>query len=328
MRVALVNRRFTEHGGTERFMVGLARFLKGRGHEVHVHSSEVDPGLRDPGLHFHPLPLLRPAKNLGQWWRSASIDGDVVMALGRCRGHDVARAGGGAHAAWQRVCRPSWPIEPGQWVERAVDRHTLRSARFVITPSEAAAQDIVDSYAVPRGRIRVVPNGVDCERFQPGPGGEGLLFVGTGFVRKGLAEAIAVAEALSLPLTVLGGDGRLARWKARHPSVRFEGVVPDPERWMGRFDALLLPTLYEPYGNVCLEAMACGTPALTTPVNGVTEVLPGDFVAQGGSALIAATEGALSGGTSLRERCRQLAVAQPPSRAYQAVEQILQESAR
>lgn len=329
MKVALVNRRFTTDGGTERFMVGLARSLRENGHMVHIHSNEVRADLRaEPGLAFHRLGLLRPAKNASLWWNSAGIEADAVMAFGRCRGHDVLRAGGGAHAAWQQVCRPRWGLDPSEWVERFVDRDTARNAKVVITPSQRAGDDLARCYGLAPARLRVIHNGVDAERFRPGPGGEGLVFLGSGFARKGLAVAIEVAATLGRPLTVLGSDRGLARWQARHPDVRFVGAVPDPENWLGRYDALLLPTVYEPFGNVCLEAMACGTPAITTSVNGVSEVLPLDFIADGVDAMVASTEGALAGGAAHRVWCRELAVAMPRSKAYQAVERVLLQERR
>ena len=326
MKVALINRRYTTTGGAERFLVGLARYLRDAGHMVHVHCSEVRSDLRsEPGVVFEDLPLVRPAKTASQWWRSRQVDADVVMSFGRGHGHDVVRCGGGAHAAWQTECRPAWMLDPSEWLERWLDRDTVRSAGVVITPSGMARDDLRRHYGV---TARVIHNGVDTQLFQPGPGGEGLLFVGRGFLRKGLDVAIDVARRLKRPLTVVGEDARLGRWRQENPDVRFLGNVLDVESWYGRFDALLLPSLYEPYGNVCLEAMACGTPALTTSRNGVKEVLPGELVADGVDALVEATAQALAGGTELRARCRDIAVALPPQKAYQAVERVLVESRR
>ncbi len=329
MKVALVNRRFTEQGGTERFLVGLARYMRAQGHVVHVYCNEVRGDLQqEEGMVFHRLPLLRPVKNLSLWHASAGIEADVVMAFGRCRDHDVLRAGGGAHAAWQSACRRGWILDPSEWMERFLDRDTALRARRVITPSARAGEDLIRCYGLPRERLRVVHNGVDCERFCPGPGGKGLVFLGSGFERKGLVEAIAVAERLDLPLTVLGSDRRLERWKLRYPRAHFLGAVERPEDHLPHYDALLLPSRYEPFGNACLEALACGTSPVTSSVNGATEVLPPELVGDGVDALVEATRWALDGGAPLRARCRALALAMPRERAYQAVEQILRESRR
>jgi UDP-glucose:(heptosyl)LPS alpha-1,3-glucosyltransferase len=55
--------------------------------------------------------------------------------------------------------------------------------------------------------------------------------------------------------------------------VRFEGYRADVERCYAGADLFVLPTLYDPFANACLEAMACGLPVLTTTANGAAELL-------------------------------------------------------
>ncbi|MCB9745858.1 MAG: glycosyltransferase family 4 protein [Alphaproteobacteria bacterium] len=341
MNVGLVHRRFTEHGGTERYLVGLARFLRDRGHEVHVYCNQRD--IEEDGLRFHPLPMVKlgQAAKLLSLWRSSARAArgghEVVMGFGRTQGHQVWRAGGGAHAAYLEACRPGWRLDPVARVERELDARAALEAKAVITPSELAAGDLVRHYGVPRARIQVLRNGVDSARFRPDPArraaaraawGVGeppvIAFLGTGFERKGLATAIEVAARLDAPLVVMGRDRQLARWRRRHPGVRFMGGVADPERWLPGADVLLLPTRYEPYGNVCLEAMACGVPAVTTSQNGAGEVFPDPgLVADGVDGLTEATRRALLGGEALRRLCTEAARALTREACYAQVEQIL-----
>ena len=347
MNVALVHRRYTEHGGTERFLVGLARYLREQGHMVHVYCNEVRDDLRDePGVAFHHLPMVKlgqVAKVVSLWWssiRAARGGHDVVVALGRTRGHALYRAGGGAHAAYLEACRPMWWLGPLNWIERWIDRSTVRSARRVLSPSGAAASDLARCYDVDRERIAVVHNGVDSARFRPDPArraelraelgvdGPLLAFVGTGFERKGLAEAIEVARTLELPIFVVGRDRHLERWRRRYPEVRFLGPQAEPQRFLVAADVMLLPTRYEPYGNVCLEAMACGVVPVTTPWNGVSEVfpLPG-LTGATLDELVAATRLALEGGDDLKRRCREAAEGLPREAAYAGLEALLVELA-
>jgi UDP-glucose:(heptosyl)LPS alpha-1,3-glucosyltransferase len=184
-----------------------------------------------------------------------------------------------------------------------------------------------------------VPNGVDTARFRPDPQlraqlraewgfGEGpvLGFLGTGFARKGLHQAAAVATGLGLPLVVIGHDSQLHRWRRRLPSVRFLGPSNAPERLLPGLDALILPTQYEPYGNVCVEAMACGVVPVTTPFNGATEVFPVEgLVGEGVDGLMSATRRALAGGEALRLACRERALGLPRERAFAEIERLMLE---
>jgi UDP-glucose:(heptosyl)LPS alpha-1,3-glucosyltransferase len=111
-----------------------------------------------------------------------------------------------------------------------------------------------------------------------------LLFVGSGFHRKGLGSVIEAMGALrrrgvtNVRLMVTG-KGRLAPYQrlARQVGVadlvRFEGLRSDVEHCYAGADLFVLPTLYDPFANTCLEAMACGLPVLTTAVNGATELM-------------------------------------------------------
>ena len=55
--------------------------------------------------------------------------------------------------------------------------------------------------------------------------------------------------------------------------VRFLGAVPGIARWLAAADAFLLPTLYDPFSNACLEAAAAGLPVITTAANGFAEII-------------------------------------------------------
>ena len=342
MNVGLVHRRFTEQGGTERFLVGLARYLLSRDHMVHVHCNEIHPDVAATPATFHHLPMVKlgeTAKVLSLWSSSSRVAGhDVVMGFGRTIGHRVFRAGGGAHRAYVEACVPSWRFSPFHRLECQLDQRAVLSAEAVITPSRKAADDLVRWYGADPAHITVVHNGVDSDRFRPAPERRAALraewgystdeplvgFLGTGFGRKGLEQAIRICRVAELPIVVFGDDHRLARWQRRFPEVRFLGRVASQE-FLPALDVMLLPTRYEPYGNACLEAMACGVVPVTTPQNGVAEVFPVDgLVGATDDELLAAVRNALAGGDVLKARCRDAAVALPRERAYEAVEQLLE----
>ncbi|MFZ5477132.1 MAG: glycosyltransferase family 4 protein [Myxococcota bacterium] len=326
MRIALVHRRFTTSGGTERWLVGFARFCRDAGHDVAVLCNEVRPDLRDEATFVH-LPMLRPAK-LATLWASArralARGGfDAVMGFGRTPGHHVFRAGGGSHLDYLRRAHPvrRW-VSPEDWAEVAMDRAAVRSARVVLANSRLAAEGLARDYGA--RRVEVVYNGVDLDRFRPDPAakeGKVALFLGTGFARKGLDVAIAALPA-GWRLRVVGRD----RPWAAPPHVEFLGERHDPERLLQAADVMILPTRYDPFANSCLEALACGVPALTTPANGAAEVLPLPWMTcRGVEELRAAFDRV--GEPGLADLCRATAERFPPARSYARSLEILQEAA-
>jgi UDP-glucose:(heptosyl)LPS alpha-1,3-glucosyltransferase len=287
VRVALVHRRFTTHGGTERWLVGFARWLVAHGHAPTVLCAEVrDDLLAEPGVRFVRLPTWRPARMASLWWSARRAletrSWDAVMGFGRTPGHDLFRAGGGSHAEALRRLRP-WGrlVRPADLLERALDRHAVRGARVVIANSRLGAEGLVRDYGAPR--VEVVYNGVDRALFRPDPSvrravrqalgvawdAPVALFLGTGFRRKGLDRAIAAVPP-HVQLWVAGGD---RPWRVP-PHVRHVGAVRAPERLLQAADVLVLPTRYDPFANACLEALACGIPFVTTSANGAAEIAP------------------------------------------------------
>jgi glycosyltransferase involved in cell wall biosynthesis len=148
-----------------------------------------------------------------------------------------------------------------------------RAARMVIAVSDFTRRELVGLLRIPDERIRVIPNGVS-EVFVPGgPAAEGdyALAVGTLEPRKNLAVALDAARRLGVELRVVGERG----W----------GHV-DVDGWVGRVSderlaelyrgalCLVYPSLYEGFGIPVLEAMACGTPVVTS-AGGATEETAG-----------------------------------------------------
>ncbi len=340
MKIALVHRRFTTNGGTERYLVGFARWLVAAGHQPVVLCNEVREDLRaEPGVRFVHLPLWRPTPflKLTSLWISASRalgaeSWDAVMGFGRTGGHQLFRAGGGSHVAALRQEHPlrRW-LSPADWLEMAIDRRAVHVARICIANSELGARGLRQDYGAKR--VEVVYNGVDLERFSPDPtqrarvrdelGVQGplALFVGNGFRRKGLDTAIAALPA-GWTLGVVGND---AAWAAA-PGVRFLGGQREPERLLRAADLLVLPTRYDPFANVCLEAMACGVPVITTPWNGAAEVLPEPWMTvEGVEATRAAWSRVEPGGigTALGARSRAIAEGFTTGRSYERAFELL-----
>jgi glycosyltransferase involved in cell wall biosynthesis len=166
----------------------------------------------------------------------------------------------------------------------------LTRAAAVLTPTQAVAAEVVDTYSVPPDRIWVTPMGVDDAWFSaiaarpPGLPEQYLLAVGTHEPRKGLdvllsAYRLLLADRVDVPpLVIAGGTGWgpvLNTAQLTDDQVITLGYVDRPQLrgLVAGASLLAFPSLYEGFGLPPLEAMAAGTPVVATDVPAVHEVV-------------------------------------------------------
>ena len=312
MKLALVRQKYTPFGGAERFVARALDALRNRGVDVTVitrrwtEAADGGPAVR----------LCNPFY-LGRRWRDASFAGavqrivargefDLVQSHERIPGCHIYRAGDGVHATWlDRRAAVQSPVQRLATRLHPWHRYTLcaeaamfrdPALRAVICNSRMVRDDIERRFGVAAEKLHVIHNGVDLQRFHPGlreahrspvraaagipPDAPLLLFVGSGFERKGLRPLLdALARMPGVWLAVVGKDRHSADF-ADHaaalgigPRVRFLGPQPDVRPWYGAADAFALPTLYDPFPNAVLEALACGLPTLTSYGSGAAELI-------------------------------------------------------
>jgi glycosyltransferase involved in cell wall biosynthesis len=164
---------------------------------------------------------------------------------------------------------------------------------ILATVSEGVAREVCRHY--PNATVRVTPNGVDLQRFRPDPdnrsavrreqrtneGDVVALFVGGDWDRKGLGiaiQALAHVRRRRLYLWVVGrGDEERFHQEAARlgvaDRVRFLGPRLNTERYYQGADIFVLPSGYEAFPLVLLEAAASGLPPVVTAVNGTDEII-------------------------------------------------------
>lgn len=186
----------------------------------------------------------------------------------------------------------NWPL----WLSR------FQRARYLF-PSESERKIFLEQNArIPSRQATVIPNAVNLELFQPSEQDHhepnGCLrvgFAGQWIARKGIQELLEAWQALKsvLPgceLHVVGGP---SVWKnvsgvtgaeevakrvehmERTESVHRVGALPRsamPGFWSS-VDVAVVPSLYEPFGLVALEALACGVPVIASAVGGLEEIV-------------------------------------------------------
>lgn len=183
------------------------------------------------------------------------------------------------------------------YLNQVVPRSVAR-ADLILADSEATRQDLIELYKTPPHRVRVLYSGVDM-RFHPVDDEEKLhavrehyglgdrpfiLSVGTVQPRKNygrLVESLAALNNPDLLLVIAGGKGWLDDPLYRQiealkvqDRVRFLGFVPDEDlpALYSAARAFAFPSLYEGFGLPVLEAMACGTPVVTSEISSLPEV--------------------------------------------------------
>jgi alpha-1,3-rhamnosyl/mannosyltransferase len=156
---------------------------------------------------------------------------------------------------------------------RAGLRATVRAADAVVALSEFTKAETEDLLDVPGERIRVVRNGVERVFTPEGPASEGdyVLAVATLEPRKSLSRAVEAAALVGVELRVVGAEG----WGGV-AVPGWAGFVSDEElaRLYRGARCVLYPSLYEGFGLPIVEAMACGTPVVTSS-GGATEETAG-----------------------------------------------------
>ncbi len=230
---------------------------------------------------------------------------DLIQTHERIPGCDIYRAGDGLHCSWLAERRKTsgalgrlWlSLSPFHRYRRKTERRLFLhpALRAVICNSEMVRNEILSEFHLPPEKLHVIYNGVDPARFHPGLRAHRgrirrqlaipdtvpmLAFVGSGFDRKGLKPALhALSECHHAHLAVVGRDKdeahfvRLATRLGLRGRVHFVGMQEDVGPWYGASDGLLLPTLYDPFPNVVLEAMACGLGVITSDRCGGAELL-------------------------------------------------------
>lgn len=316
MKIAIIRQRYNPFGGAERFVERALGALAGQGAEVSLITRNWDGA---PAAGFRQVTCDPPYSRLfgGRAARDRSFATcvqqemaqggyDITQSHERIPGCMIFRAGDGVHAAWlahrARILGPLQRLAQGfsgfhryiLTAEKAMFEHP--ALRAVICNSQMVADEIVHFYGVDRCKLHVIYNGVDTTVFHPGLADEFrastrrefgipetsplLLYVGSGFERKGVPQLLAAFAAQpgqTAHLVIVGADRKLKATRREVERrglagrVHVLGALKDVRPWYGAADGFVLPTLYDPCPNAVLEAMACGLPVVTSSSCGARE---------------------------------------------------------
>lgn len=309
-RVALVRSRFDAFGGAERFVQSAVAALSAQGASLTLVTRRW-PGNDGSAVIVNPFHLGSLWRDRG--FARAACEAlakrpfDLVQSHERIACCDVYRAGDGVHAAWlEQRARIQSPL--ARWITSrsphhqyllAAERELFASARLkaVICNSEMVRGEIRARFGTADDRLVLIRNAVDGAKFHPGLRGEFrdalrqqlripahaavFAYVGSGFERKGVASFLrALARRREPGWAIIAGKDKRAPDYARlgvklgiAGRLLFMGAMSDVRPVLAAADAFVLPTLYDPFPNAALEAMACGLPLVTSTTCGAAEIV-------------------------------------------------------
>ncbi|NNE91165.1 MAG: glycosyltransferase family 4 protein [Verrucomicrobiales bacterium] len=304
MKIGLVRRGYSATGGAEKYLLRFAAALEETGHEAVLFTDRKWP--EDVWGNRETVLLKEAGKSPRQFADALEKAGpkdrcDILFSLERVWDCDVYRAGDGVHAAWlERRAR----FEPGyKSAFRQIQkkhRELLEIERSLFSPeggvrvianSEMVKREIESHFGLKGDRVSVIPNGFDApertdlerqsmrdsKRKELGLVAEErtVLFVGSGWERKGLRFAIEAVEEIGSGIRlVIAGTDRRSPKLSRPELVKPLGPVSDLEPLYEAADLFVLPTIYDPFSNASLEAAAFGLPVITSDANGLADHIP------------------------------------------------------
>jgi UDP-glucose:(heptosyl)LPS alpha-1,3-glucosyltransferase len=296
MKIVLVRRGYSRTGGAESYLKRLGHALTDAGHQASLYSTEAWPSAEwpyGPLIRFSDSSPLRFAKEV----QEARQPEEILFSLDRILQCDCYRAGDGVHKIWlqRRLAheagwRSFFRFANRKHAEILQLERTLfekGGARHIIANSLMVRQEIIDQFAYPAKDITVIYNGLPGTPFKRNPRSRDevrrecglqendavLLFAGTGWDRKGLKYAVRAVERISNRAVrlLVAGTGKKRNYRSN--KVRFLGPVADMPSLFLAADIFILPTVYDPFSNACLEALSFGLPVITTATNGFAEII-------------------------------------------------------
>lgn len=208
---------------------------------------------------------------------------DFSLSLGRTD-HQDAVLGPGNHLGYLRAFGKN-ALNPSDLEQIAMDRKTYPSSDIILAASQFMADEIVELFHIsedrvhvlyppfnPKAKMGIVPRSKSEARKELGiPAiGRVICMVSTGHRMKGMTMMLEVMKELSEVTLIIAGSPL-----NNIPSnVKYLGFLKDPQVVFEAADALVLPSIYEAFGQVVVESLATGTPVLVSENVGAKEVMP------------------------------------------------------
>ena len=289
MRVVILKSKARNNGGLEKTSDRIAKAFALRGEEVQILSGEKL--IRWPAF----LALEQYDRQVKKWVKKNSAD--IVFGMDRTTEQTHLRAGNGVHDAYLKsrilnegklkyytcLCNP---------LHRKILKAEKAAFEFpglkkLFVNSHMVKHEILERYSTDPAKIQVVHNGVEWFEMQSDfdswsqkrdPNQFTFLFIGNGYLRKGLEQLLdGLALLKDVRLFVVGKDKNLEYYQRKAAKLQIKAHFFGPQNNIRPFyaqaDALVIPSFYDPFANVTVEALAMGVNVISSKYNGGSEIL-------------------------------------------------------
>ena len=287
-KIYLIRSNTTKFGGAENYLYRLSKALSRENIDHQVVNS------------FFP-------KFLPSWLRAILFNVYVYLlkgdkfyySLDRITCPDLYRAGDGVHKVFLSIEDKS-RLNLLHPIYLYLERHCFNNAKYIIANSNMIKEEIIDTYNINPSKIYVIYNGIEFKEFDYEKSFKKLsneflinknqpilLFVGSGFKRKGAEEFLEIISKINntaFKAFIIGKEKNIKHYQnlSKKLNIDDQVVFTGPRKDVDDFytigDIFIFPTHYDPFSNVVLEAMNFENVVFTTRRNGASEILDEDFI--------------------------------------------------
>lgn len=316
--VVLLKTGAQNNGGLEKYASRIASAFAERGAKISILTTGSEkPSSIHPQITFYPtrtskwpsfLRMEQFDRYVQNWLKNEPAD--LIFGMDRNRFQTHIRAGNGVHISYlkSRILTEGalkhWMcnLNPKHRKMLELEKTSFENPRLekIFANSYMVRNELLENFAIDPKKITVIHNGVEwnemetpfsqreqgaiefANRFHIDPHRFHFLFVGNGYLRKGLGvllKALSRIKSKDFLLSVVGKDNKMEYFQAKaiqyglKDKIRFFGSMDDITPFYQLCDVLVIPSFYDPFANVTIEALAMGLFIVSSKQNGGHEIL-------------------------------------------------------
>lgn len=294
MRVAIIHTKLVQRGGTESYLIDLIRTFTQQGDQVDLYVTKADKdhplleqiNLKTISTALMPRPFLHFyfAKKIA--YAVANRSYDLIISLTRTFGQHIAICGGTHLGHLAKKIKHQVSLKDKMQIY--LDRECFQNTPKIVAHSRLIQKELRRYYSVPTDKTHLLypPINVDQftqelhakktalrEKYGISKNKKVLLFPSTGHHRKGLYLLLQAMQQLPVNQFELIVAGSQLNQNMLPANVRSVGFVNNMAELYAAVDFMILPSYYEPFGLVVIEALQCGVPVIVSGYVGAKDFI-------------------------------------------------------